>query len=231
MPRTRLRVMPRTSRATLQQVRARCSRRRSSTASRRPRSDARRVRPGPSVPEGHVPLPPGRRRGRRSTSCSRAGRDQLDLGDREPRAARDGGRPAVRRRARGPRRDRPDGERPHARGLERLDRLRRRLPGVPGERALRRAEPAARPGATGPLARGVRGRPPVPRSQGPGGEAAAADGHTLARRSPRGRHGDPRPSPTRISPACAAAAGRTSPACSRSSSGGPCWNATASATS
>ena len=105
------------------------------------------------------------------------------------------------------------------------------LLGVPRGRARGCSETAARPRAAGGVERSVRGRPALPRPQGTGGQAAPADGDALARTISRTTGRRSRRSRTPTSRASAAAAGRTSPACSPSSSVAGCWSATASATS
>ena len=114
---------------------------------------------------------------------------------------------------------------------ERLGRRRRGLLGVPGGRALRRAGTDARARATGPVARGVRGRPALPRPQGPGGEAAPADGHAFARRSARGRHRDPGRHPRGSREPVRRKQGERHPRALGVPAARPCWNATGSATS
>ena len=96
------------------------------------------------------------------------------------------------------------------------------------------AEPAAsrdssRPGAPGPGASVLHGRPAAPRPQGPRREAPPAARDAEPRRSAADASSS-RPSRTRTSRACAAAAARTSPGSSPNGSDAGSSSATATAT-
>ena len=145
---------------------------------------ARRRRGGPPVPPGHLPLPPGRSLARRRTSWSTDG-------SRSAPSPRPEAGCCTRRSTR------PQflgelgvlGDLPRSADLLTLDDS--DVWSAPGEDfiafvtgpAERLAPAARRARPPDPGASGFRRRPPVPRPEGPGRQAAPADGDVLARRS------------------------------------------------